>query len=279
MLALNNNQLSLERYYGGELRAVYSGMKQHNQLLWLCDELNTEAELFFLQALMASLHDEGYSANLLMPYIPYSRNDHANRAIGQTGRFYANTLKALATVINSCRFNTVTVCEPHSDVAPALLDRCRVISIVDELLDKALADIGSTHRVALIFPDGGAEKRYMHMPIFAERACFSATKARDPVTNAFTSFKLDGDFALYDTAIIVDDLCSAGGTFTLAAEALRERGIRDIYLAVSHCENNIKNGKILTRDLIKCVYTSDSILTLRHPKIKIAHEFAKEGIT
>ncbi|MBL4931955.1 hypothetical protein JK634_09070 [Clostridium sp. YIM B02565] len=40
-------------------------------------------------------------------------------------------------------------------------------------------------------------------------------------------------------AIILVDLCSKGGTFMLTEEKLKEMGAKEIYLAVTHCENTI----------------------------------------
>ena len=45
--------------------------------------------------------------------------------------------------------------------------------------------------------------------------------------------------------LIVDDLCSAGGTFYYTAQKLREAGAIKVDLVVTHMENNVLNGKIL----------------------------------
>jgi ribose-phosphate pyrophosphokinase len=69
--------------------------------------------------------------------------------------------------------------------------------------------------------------------------------------------------------IIIDDICSRGGTFYHSAKALKEAGAANIYLYVTHCENTIHEGELLNSDLIKHIYTTDSILTKKHEKITI----------
>ena len=77
-----------------------------------------------------------------------------------------------------------------------------------------------------------------------------------------------GDIAGKDI-LIVDDICSRGGTFYFAAKKLKELGANNVYLYVSHCENTILNGEVLNGDLVKRVYTTDSIFTKSHPKIEV----------
>ncbi len=46
-------------------------------------------------------------------------------------------------------------------------------------------------------------------------------------------------------------------------------GAGEIYLVVTHCENTIFEGKLLDSDLITGIYTTNSILSKDHKKIKV----------
>ncbi len=49
----------------------------------------------------------------------------------------------------------------------------------------------------------------------------------------------------------------------------RQQGASEIYLIVSHCEETIFDGKLLTEDSpISKVYTSTSIMSKQHPNIE-----------
>ena len=69
--------------------------------------------------------------------------------------------------------------------------------------------------------------------------------------------------------LIVDDICSRGGTFYHSAKKLKELGADKVYLYVSHCENTILEGEVLTSGLIERVFTTDSIFTATHEKVEV----------
>ena len=69
--------------------------------------------------------------------------------------------------------------------------------------------------------------------------------------------------------LIVDDICSRGGTFYHSAKKLKELGANKIYLYISHCENTILEGDLLTSGLIEKVFTTNSIFTKKHEKIEV----------
>ena len=69
--------------------------------------------------------------------------------------------------------------------------------------------------------------------------------------------------------LIVDDICSRGGTFYHSAKALKEAGANKIYLYITHCENTILEGEVLMSGLIEKVYTTNSIFTKEHEKIEV----------
>lgn len=77
--------------------------------------------------------------------------------------------------------------------------------------------------------------------------------------------------------LIIDDICSKGGTFYHSAKKLKELGANKIYLYVSHCENTIYSGELLKDNgLIEKIFTTDSILTdFTSPKIELVEKWRK----
>jgi ribose-phosphate pyrophosphokinase len=109
----------------------------------------------------------------------------------------------------------------------------------------------------LVFPDAGASKRYSSLKGFHTLV---GHKHRDFETGEIKSLDIIGSFnKVGKKAIIVDDLSSYGGTFVKTSEALKSRGIEEIYLLVAHAENSIFKGKLFEN--INKVFTTDSILT------------------
>ena len=65
--------------------------------------------------------------------------------------------------------------------------------------------------------------------------------------------------------LIVDDLCSRGGTFIEASKKLKAQGAEKISLLVAHCENNVFTGELFAH--IDILYTAESNLLKPHPQI------------
>jgi phosphoribosylpyrophosphate synthetase len=70
---------------------------------------------------------------------------------------------------------------------------------------------------------------------------------------------INADNIVGKNVLIVDDICSRGGTFYHSAKALKEAGAANISLYITHCENTILEGEIFTSGLIQRVYTTDSL--------------------
>jgi ribose-phosphate pyrophosphokinase len=182
------------------------------------------------------------------------------------------TLKYVSEFINSLKFDQVTVVEPHSDVTMALLDKAEARYPTDWLLNAAISEVNFDFADDyLFFPDAGAQKRYGQKIGFNQLVGF---KDRDWKTGKINSLTVVGDTSLLagKKVIIVDDLCSYGGTFYGkdnegkefgAAAELKKLGAAEIYLVVAHAENAIFEGKILTgASPIDKVFTTNSIIEL-----------------
>lgn len=209
-------------------------------ITWCYD---SDSELFTLRCLVDTIRDvKGpYKAiDLVLPYIPHARQDRkvSNRVF---------TLKSFANMLNDMNFNTVRVLDPHSDVSSALINR------VTELL-RPIELLNISKDAVLMYPDAGAAKKYK-----ADDTAIIGNKHRNS-EGRIEKYELLNFVEGTKAVVIVDDICSYGGTFVAAAEELRRRGVETVGLIVSHCEDNISKGKVF--DTIDFVYTSDSICHL-----------------
>lgn len=93
-------------------------------IVWTFESM---AELPTVIMIAKDAKDNGAEVELFMPYIPNARMD---RAYHDEDVF---TLKWFADEINRCEFSRVVVFDPHSDVAPALIDRCEVHTPIREI--------------------------------------------------------------------------------------------------------------------------------------------------
>lgn len=70
---------------------------------------------------------------------------------------------------------------------------------------------------------------------------------------------MNGELVKDKGVLIVDDICSRGGTFYHAANALKEAGAKNIYLYVTHAEHTMVEGDMYNQDIVKKIFTTDSI--------------------
>jgi ribose-phosphate pyrophosphokinase len=220
-----------------------------------------DSELFIIICLAKKFKN----SHLIMPYVPHARMD---RCKTKEDTF---TLKYFAEIINSLNFKSVKVLDPHSPVCEALIDNIFVESPkkhIDKVINEKFLDDISLNKFSLFFPDEGSMKRYSGM--FNNPYTFGVKK-RDWKTGKIQGLDVIGDETLIKdkTILIVDDICSKGGTFYHAAEKLKELGAKEVYLYVTHCENTILDGKVLTSGLIEKVFTTNSIFTKEHEKIEV----------
>ncbi len=277
MIYLNNTLIENKRFPDNTSALkleLYSGMPR---ITWLYDN---DEELFMIYTITKHLQSQGFEVKLYMPYIPNARMD---RVKNKEDVF---TLKYFCDFINSLNFISVDVLDPHSNVATALLNNVcirdiegyvwRAVSNIIYDITGGCADEDSEDRetamnnLVLFYPDEGSVKRYSE--IYQHEYAFGI-KHRDWKTGKIRSLEVMRECSLVGKDIlIIDDICSKGGTFMMAAQELKRLGARNIYLYVTHCENNIFNGEILNSDLIKYVYTTNSIYRGDNEKIKVVGE-------
>lgn len=259
MIKANNVVVDVNHFPDGTL-LLKRGVNQYDVEPFLIEwYFENNEELVALIFLTKHLYSCGVKQiKLYMPYIPNARQD---RVKTNDDIF---TLKYFAEVINSLNFCRVVVCDPHSYVSEALFDRITVLHPTLEI-SKAITKCDPD---LLFYPDEGAMKRYSAN---ADMEYVFGLKRRDWATGKIQGLDVVGDVDKIKgkKILIIDDICSKGGTFYHSAKKLRELGASEVYLYITHCENTIFEGELLTTDLIDKIYTTNSILTKTHEKIEV----------
>lgn len=266
MIKINGNKVEVGHFPDGteSLRMIESFYKETVEIDWLYDK---DEELITLIYLVEHLHSIGHSSiSLFMPYVPNARNDRTEKIND------IFTLKYFANMINGLEFDLVEILDPHSHVSEALLNNVLVHhsgAYIDSALDRITKEGGMP---LFFYPDNGAEKKYSK--VFKFPYTFGIKK-RDWETGKIQGLDIYGevDKIKDNDILIIDDICSRGGTFLHSAKKLKELGANDIYLYVSHCENTIIEGDLINSGLIKKIFTTDSIFTKEHELIEIIERF------
>lgn len=260
MIQLNNTIVEMEHFPDGttlmKQKIPYAVYANGAKIEWFFE--NNE-ELVTLIYLTKHLRENGIKdISLNLPYIPNARQDRVKSSED------VFTLKYFTDIINYLNFDFVQVMDAHSYVSIALIDRvipCGPDAYIKTAIQNCNPDM-------LFYPDEGAMKRYSSM---AEKEYAFGIKKRDWATGKIEGLDVAGcvDKIKDSKILIVDDICSRGGTFYYSAKKLKELGAKEIYLYITHCENTILEGELLTSGLIEKVYTTNSIFTKEHEKIEV----------
>lgn len=258
MIKLNDKQVDLNKFPDGTFLIKEMEPTEPVTITWLFEKNEEMLALYFLTKHLQSKGVE--KIQLKMPYIPNARQDRVKAAED------VFTLKYFAELINSLKFQKVTVLDPHSYVSEALFEHIEIQTpkkYVEKVLDRIATD-----KLMLFFPDEGAMKRYSNM--FVLPYAFGMKK-RDWATGQINGLDVTGQTEVIpgSTVLIVDDICSKGGTFYHSAKALKELGAKEVYLYISHCENSIFEGDLLKTDLVDKVFTTNSIFAGEHEKVEV----------
>ncbi len=210
--------------------------------------------------------------HLFLSYLPYARQDKV-MVPGE-----ALSVKVFANLINSCNFGTVGVFDPHSEVGPALLNNCRIISnhnFIKNVYDKLQVDhftsctadpeytdksLPGFKKPLLVSPDAGAFKKIFKLSteIDYSEEIIVCNKARELSNGKIVAFSVSHSDLKGQDVLIVDDICAKGGTFMGLAARLKEINAGKIYLAVSHYEGNANISAMQEAGITK-IFTTPSI--------------------
>lgn len=187
--------------------------------------------------------------DLIIPYFPYARQD---RWINVGESF---SLKIYCDMLNSMKFNTVTIWDPHSDVTPALVNNCLTVSqcnLAKRILPQELFD---DPNVMFVSPDAGAYKKLSKLMTNDYRIVLGtkirSSKGEIIKTDVYSPVDLKGK-----TCVIVDDICDGGRTFIELAKVLKHKGAGKIILYITH--GIFSNGFEELHKYIDAIYTTDS---------------------
>lgn len=269
MIVLNNKFVIEQNHFpDGTLRLSVPNCYPM-QISWYYDNDEELITLIYLVKHLRNL-DYGFAntISLFMPYVPNARMDRT-----EDGK-NVFTLKYFAEIINGLNFEEVRIFDPHSTVTTALIDRAIVVAPF-RLLGNAVDEMcreSSDENFTIFYPDAGSVKRYSGV---IKNPYVFGNKVRDWDTGEIKGLDVIGDIERIKdhNVLIVDDICSKGGTFYHSAKKLKDLGAKDIYLYVTHCENTVMQGELIRSGLVKRIFTTDSIYTAEHELIKVVRHF------
>jgi ribose-phosphate pyrophosphokinase len=257
----DNSQYKAWKFAGGEIHFKLKTplIPIENPDINIQIRVNSSDDLMLLIIAIDTVKKANENAHItvFMPYMPYQQ---ADRDFSTEECF---SLKTVTNLLNTLPVNKYIIFDAHSDVSPALLKNCRVISnelyiahiIRNVILKENMYD---ESKLVILSPDAGAYKKIFKLAsnILFKGEVASANKSRSISTGNIDSVELSKqDFEGKDI-LIIDDICIGGRTFVELAKKLKERNVGKLYLAVSH--GIFSNGFSELSKYFEKAFTTDS---------------------
>lgn len=249
-------------FSGGEPHIKIDTTTASLQEVTVTQRLSTFTDLGLLCLAVDALQRMGIKLHtLIIPYFPAARQDRVMIA-GEP-----LSVKVYADIINNLNFSKVLVFDAHSEVTPALLNNCEVVTN-HHFIQQVITKIGK--EVLLISPDGGALKKIYKVSEFLGGIdVVECSKSRDVKTGKLTGFKVYSDDLNGQDCLIVDDICDGGGTFMGLAQELKNKNAGKLFLAVSH--GIFSKGFEQLNQYFENIFTTDSFRDIKdHQVVQLA---------
>lgn len=250
-------EFTMHKFSGGELHIKLNNNIDYSNVdsVVITHRIKSSDDLIMVLIAKDALERKGImNFELIIPYIPYARQDR------QCFNGESFTLKIFTDILNSVKFNKVTVFDAHSDVSPALINNCVNIannSFVIETFNEIIR-INGGKDVLLISPDAGSNKKCnkLHTDTKLFKDLVKCDKKRNVQDGSLSGFEVFANDLNGLDCLIVDDICDGGGTFIGLAQELKKKNCGNLYLLVTH--SIMPNGTSKLKEVFDGIYSTNS---------------------
>jgi len=245
--------------------------------IWIKDEVNN-SNVFVLQSCSIPVNDNiielaliadalkrsgAHKITAVIPYFGYSRKEKQSRP-GEP-----ISAKVIADLIISSGVNKVICLDLHADAIVGFFNVPVIYLTALGVLAKHLAKEKLNNHV-VVAPDVGGVRRARNFATILGAPMAVIEKHRQAhIRDQMEVLSMSGEVS-GDTAIIIDEVISTGGTILDAAKVLKEKGIKKVIVCATHgiFANNAAE-KIESSNIDKVIVTDSIAHNVKTPKVKV----------
>lgn len=166
------------------------------------------------------------SVNLIVPYLPFSRQDrkkHDNRAVAS---------RVLGALFNNENVTKIYTFDLHNPVIIEYFD-AEVVNL--SMLDDFISHFQTLNLedVVIVAPDHGRFNAARYVADAFENASFVLINKKRSEGGQVHVTSIEGD-TKGKTALIIEDIIDTGTTLVSAVSALKAQGVKEVYVAATH---------------------------------------------
>jgi len=187
----------------------------------------------YMAFLIAARTFREWGANCItavLPYLAYARQDKPTKFKREP-----TTAKLMADLSAEAGINRLVVWHPHYSQIHGFYGRIPV-DVLEALglFVEQFRPFQNRDDVIAVAPDAGASKFVTHFSRALNLKSAIASKYRPHPEETIVT-QVIGEFSGKKIAIVLDDMISSGGTvYALVKKLVQEKGIKEVYLGVSH---------------------------------------------
>lgn len=239
------------RYKNGELHIALQTAVVRQACLVLGTIAPPDENLLTMLLLGHTIKKEGAGQlTALVPYLAYTRQDKDKAAESQATEWAGR-------MVRSSGFDRILTVDVHSRAATQQFGLSLLSLSPAPLLAEAL-QAGGLADATLVAPDNGAISRCeaVHValglppakiPYFAKRRTASGLDHSGPIG------------AVGPRAVLIDDILDTGATLVLACEKLRQTGVGELYVMVTHGLFTGRHWENLWSAGVRRIYCTDTV--------------------
>lgn len=207
----------------------------------------------------------------VIPYYGYARQDRKAKSREPI------TAKLVANLIMKAGADRVLAVDLHSRQIQGFFDipvdnLAAISAFADYVKKKKLKDI------VVVSPDAGGAKRARALARQLDiETPIALIDKRRPKPNVVEKMRVVGDVG-GKTAIIIDDMIDTGGTIAKAVDALKDKGVKDIYVCATHAVFSDPASRILQSSKAKEIVVTNTIAIPPEKKFAKLKEISLAGL-
>lgn len=252
----SNTKIDIIRYPDGQISVVIPQIYSCRDIE-LTHRFNTYEDLIVIVSICQVAKREGRKVRLTIPCFLGQRSDR------EFNRYQSFDLKIYCDILNSIdNIEYIKILDPHSDVLPALLDRC-IVESPEEYIRSFKRIFLYNEDLVYVSPDAGAYKKCYKLAELHAVPLVASNKVRDEKGNPIIEVNSD---VKGKSCLIIDDYLDGGRTFVYLAKRLKELGAKKVYLYVSHAL--FSAGESHLKEYIDKIFCTNSIKDIESDFVK-----------
>lgn len=214
-------------YSFGEFSVVIPDIPLQSDIYFVIQNVGepTKSLMHVFMALDALENKDPLSVNLVVPYLPFSRQDRKkgeNRAVAS---------RVLGKLFNTSKVDKIYTFDLHN---PVIIDYFTSEVINLSMLDDFVTYFASLalEDVVIVAPDHGRFNAARYVADAFNASFVLINKMRDEEGGVYVT-SIEGD-TNGKTALIIEDIIDTGTTLVSAVTALKAQGVKAVYVAATH---------------------------------------------